>query len=109
MADLFYVSVLSGQAVTGAFAFERSDRPLIVHIPSLSAATEVRPQFSATSGGPFSTLMRDDGSGAPYAVHSGGGPGYGVIRSVPSPWGRFTFTGSQSDVRTLTLYPGPAR
>lgn len=104
MSNLSYVSVLSGQAVSGPFTLERSHRPLVVEIPSLSAATEVRLQFAATSGGPFSTLMRDDGSGFPYAVHSGGGPGYGVIRSVPSPWGRFVFTGSQSDTRTLTLY-----
>lgn len=99
-----YAIVASGQAVSGAFSLERPDRPLIVEIPSLSAATEVRPQFSATSGGPFWTVQRRDGSGLPYAVHSGVGPAIGIIERVPTPWGRVTLTGSQSDVRTFTLY-----
>lgn len=109
MANPLYVTVASGQSVSGAFALERPDRPLVVEIPSLAAATEIRPQFSATSGGPFYTVMRDDGSGVPFTVHSGGGPAYGVLRQVPSPWGRLTLTGSQSDTRTFTLYPGAAR
>lgn len=104
MANPIYVTVASGQSVSGAFALERPDRPLVVGVPSLMVASEVRPQFSQTSGGPFSTLMRDDGSGFPYAVHSGTGPAYGIIRHIPSPWGQFTLTGSQSDVRTFTVY-----
>lgn len=104
MSSPIYVTVASGLAVSGAFALQQSHRPLVVEVPSLASAAEVRPQFSSTSGGPFSTLMRDDGSGLPYAVSSGTGPAYGVIRHVPSPWGRFSLTGSQSDARTLTVY-----
>ncbi len=104
MADFQYVLVSSGQTVSAAFALERPDRPFVVEVPSLAAGNGVVPQFSQASGGPFYNLMRDDGSGAVYAVHSGAGPGYGVIRHLPSPWGRFSFTGSPGDVRTLTIY-----
>ena len=104
MADFWYVVVASGQTVSGAFALERPDRPFAVEVPSLAGGNGVIPQFSSTSGGPFFNLQRDDGSGAPYAVHSGPGPAYGIIRHCPSPWGRFSFTGSPGDVRTLTLY-----
>jgi hypothetical protein len=104
MSDPVFVIVNSGQSVSGAFTLERANRPLVVEVPSLSAAAEVRPQFSATSGGPFWTVQRRDGTGLPYTVHSGTGPAIGVIERVPSPWGRLTLTGSQADVRTFTLY-----
>lgn len=103
MAEL-YVVVASGLTVSGPFTLPRPDLPAVVHIPSLAAGNAVNPQFSATSGGPFSTLQRPDGSGAVYSVHSGAGPAIGVMRDIPSPWGRFTFSGSPGDVRTLTLF-----
>lgn len=104
MADPIYILVASGQTVSGPFALARPDLPAVVHIPSLAAGNDVRPQFSATSGGPFTTLQKTDGSGAAYSVHSGAGSVISVIRDVPSPFGRFTFSGSPGDVRTLTVY-----
>ena len=104
MSDPIYAVVQSGQTVSGAFALERPHLPLVVHVPSLAAGNAVNPQFSATSGGPFTTLQKTDGSGAAYSVHSGAGPAFGVIQHPPSPWGRFTFSGSPGDVRTLTLF-----
>lgn len=101
----FYVVVASGQVNSSPFALERPDASLVVHVPSLAADNEVRPQFGSTSGGPFSTLTRPDGTGAAYAVHSGAGPALGVIERPPFPWGRFSFTGSPGDVRTLTVFP----
>lgn len=109
MAEPIYITVASGQSVTGAFTLERPDRPLIVEVPSLTANAEVRPQFSTTSGGPFFTLTRNDGTGIPFAVHSGAGPAFGIIEHIPSPWGRFTLTGSQTDTRTFRLLTGAAR
>lgn len=63
MSDPMFITVASGQAVSGAFTLERANCPLVVEVPSLNAAAEVRPQFSATSGGPFWMLSRTDGSG----------------------------------------------
>lgn len=105
MADPLYILVASGQTVSGAFTLPRPNLPLVVHVPSLAAGNDVNPQFSATSGGPFTTLQKTDGSGAAHSVHSGAGPAFGVIQHPPSPWGRFTFSGSPGDVRTLTLFP----
>lgn len=104
MADPIYILVASGQTVSGAFTLERPDLSLVVHVPSLVAANDVRPQFSATSGGPFVNLLRSDGSGAIFSVHSGAGPAYGLIEQPPFPWGRFTFSGSPGNVQTMTLY-----
>ena len=104
MAEV-YVLVASGQTVSDPFTLPRPDFPFVVHVPSLAAGNDVRPQFSATSGGPFTTLQKTDGSGAAYSVHSGAGTVISVIRDVPSPFGRFTFSGSPGDVRTLTLFP----
>ena len=104
MADLVYPVVSSGQAVSGAFFLERPDRSFAVQVPSLSAATEIRLQFGATSGGPFFTLQRPDGTGLPFTVYSGAGPAFGVVRYVPSPWSQISLTGSQSDVGTFTLF-----
>lgn len=104
MSDPTFVTVASGQSISGAFTLAWLTRPLVVAVPSLNAAAEIRPQFSATSGGPFWMLSRTDGSGLPYTVHSGAGPAIGLIERIPTPWGRLTLTGSQSDVRTFTLY-----
>lgn len=103
MADEVYSTVSSGQAVSGAFSLERPDRTFAVQVPSLSAATQVQLQFGATSGGPFFALQRPDGSGLPFTVYSGAGPGFGIVPYVPTPWGQISLTGSQSDTRTFTL------
>lgn len=106
MATQFVTVGTATPAVSTAFTLERPDRPLVVEVPSLTAGGEVRPQFSATSGGPFWTLQRPDGSGLPYAVHSGAGPAIGVIDGSPTPWGRFSLTGSVTLISTFTLYSG---
>ena len=107
MAGPYYVVVASGQTVTAAFALDKASKNHVVEVPSLAGGNEVRPQFSSTSGGPFWTMQRYDGSGLPFAVHSGVGPAIGMF-APPTPWGRFTFTGSPGDVRTLTVYPAVA-
>ena len=104
MATLYTTIGTATPAVSAAFALDRADRDLVIEVPSLSAGGELRPQFSATSGGPFWTMQRLDGSGLPFAVHSGAGPGIGVFTPV-TPWGRFSFTGSVTVITTLTLYP----
>lgn len=104
MADIYYVTVgTATPSVSQAFTLNRADRRLIVEVPSLTAGGELRPQFSATSGGPFWTLQRSDGSGAPFSVHSGSGPAIGAV-VPPTPWGRFSFTGSVTVISTLTLW-----
>lgn len=104
MSASYIVGINSGQSVSAAFALERADLGLVIEVPSLSAGSEVRPQFSATSGGAFWTMQRPDGSGSPYAVHSGVGPAIGVIERLPSPWGRVLLTTSVTAPTTFTLY-----
>lgn len=106
MSNDVFVIVNSGQSVSAAFALAWPTRPLVVEVPSLNAGAEVRPQFSATSGGPFWAISRTDGSGLPYAVHSGTGPAVGVIGRPPTPWGRISLTSSVTAPTTFTLYSG---
>ena len=104
MAGPYYSTVgTATPAVSTGFFIERSERALAIEVPSLTSGGEIRPQFSSTSGGPFSTLQRRDGSGLPFVVHSGSGPAIGVI-TPPTPWGRVSFTGSVTVITTLTVY-----
>lgn len=103
MSDTYYVTVgTATPSVSQAFTLNRADRRLVVEVPSLTAGGELRPQFSATSGGPFWSLQRSDGTGLPFTVHSGAGPAMGMV-IPPTPWGRFSFTGSVTLISTLTL------
>lgn len=104
MAGPYYVTVgTATPPVSQAFALLQPDRNVVVEVPSLTAGGEVRPQFSATSGGPFWTLQRSDGTGLPFTVHSGAGPAIGGF-TPPTPFGRFTLTSSVTQITTLTLY-----
>lgn len=105
MPDPIFLTVgTATPTVSTAFTLpQAANRRLVVEVPSLTAGGEIRPQFSATSGGPFWPLQRLDGSGALFTVHSGAGPAIGVI-TPPTPFGRFTFTGSVTLVSTLKLY-----
>lgn len=104
MSDVYYVTVgTATPTVSQAFTLNQANRRMIVEVPSLTAAGELRPQFSATSGGPFWTLQRPDGSGAPFAAHSGSGPAIARI-DPPTPFGRFVFTSSVTVISTLVLY-----
>jgi hypothetical protein len=109
MGAPLYLSVgTATPTVSPAFTFPFAPRNIVLEVPSLTAASEIRPQFSATSGGPFWTLQRGDGTGAPFAVHSGAGPAIGAF-TPPTPFGRFVLTGSVTMITTLTLYPGGPR
>ena len=104
MAGPYYTTVGTAvPTVSAAFALDRPDHELVVEVPSLTSGGELRPQFSSTSGGPFWTLQRYDGSGLPFAVHSGVGPAICLL-TPPTGWGRFSFTGSVTLISTLTLY-----
>lgn len=104
MADIYYITVgTATPAVSAAFTLAKADRAVVVEVPSLTAGGELRPQFSVTSGGPFWPLQRSDGTGAPFAVHSGSGPAIGMF-TAPTPFGRFVSTSSVTLVATLTLY-----
>jgi len=74
-----YSIVTSGDNVGTVVRLDRSQYPLSVRVPSLSAPSEIRMEFATASGGPFGTLYRADGSGLPHAVYSGAGPGWGQI------------------------------
>lgn len=102
-----FTTVTSGAFTSGAFALEQADRPLAIHVPSLSSAAEVRLTFSPTSGSGFVNLFRRDGSGAFYTVASGAGPFFGFLDYAPTPWGQFSVTSAQSDTRTFTIYTLP--
>ncbi len=103
MPGPYYVTVgTATPAVSTAFTLDRADKDVVIEIPSLAAGGELRPQFSSTSGGPFSTLQRYDGTGASFAAHSGTGPAIAIV-TPPTPWGRFSFTGSVTVITTLTL------
>ena len=100
-----YAIVSSGQSTSAPFTLPRPDHPLVVEVPSLNAGAEVRPQFTATSGtAPFWTLTRPDGSGLPFAVHSGVGQAFGVVEHVPTPWGRIFITSTVTAPTTFTLH-----
>lgn len=107
MSQPIYVTVASGGSASGAFTLEEAQRPVAVLVPSLSAAAEVHVEFTTVSGtAPWHPLQTLAGDGTRHVV-AGSGPSVGLVPIAPTPWGRFTLTGSQSDVRTFTLLPGP--
>lgn len=93
-----------GSNVSVGFALPRSDRAVYVEVPSLTAASEIRFRTSPVSGGPYvHTLMRSDGTGLPYAAHSGAGPAIGGA-FLPHPFAVIALTGSVTAVTTFALY-----
>jgi hypothetical protein len=105
MSGPIYTTVASGQGVSLAFTLERPDKPVVVFVPSLSAASEVRLTFSQTSGSGFTPLVERDGAAVfIHSVASGDGPFFGFLDRAPTPWGRVWLAGSQSDTRTFALY-----
>lgn len=99
---MIYANVLSGQSVSAQFRLDHNQFPLAIQVPSLSAASEVRIQFAAQSGGPFYTYF--DG-GAPLVVASGAGPAWGRVRDPVTGWARISLVGSQSDTRSFMMHP----
>ncbi len=105
MAGPYYLAINTATPTFSDPVFlDSGDRDVAVEVPSLAAGGELRPQFSSTSGGPFWTLQRYDGSGAPFTAYSGSAPGIFVI-TPPTPFARFAFTTSVTVIKTLTLYP----
>jgi hypothetical protein len=75
-------------------------------VPSLSVATRVTVEFTATSGaGLFHPLQRPDGTGLVFTVTSGPGVAVCVLPKLPTSYGRVAFANSQTQVATLTLLP----
>ena len=103
MPDPIYLTVGTGAAPSAPFTLERPQLSMVVAVPSLTAS-DVRPQFGTTSGGGFATLVRPDGSGLPFSIHSGTGPAVGMIERPPTPWGRLNVVASQTEVRTFTIF-----
>lgn len=60
-------------------------------------------QFATSSNGTWSTVYRQDGSGVPFTVFSGIGPGLGVLPLAPTAWGRVSLVSSQADVRSFQV------
>ena len=105
MADPIYTVVASGLTVSGAFTLDRPDLSYFILVPSLVNGCEVRPQFSATSGGAFYNVTRPDAAAAPIlVVLSGTGPAFGMIDRPLTHWGRISIVGSPGNVQTFTLY-----
>lgn len=107
MPSPIYVTVGTGGLTSGAFALDFQARaPFLVEVPSLTAATAVRLQFTTTSGtAPFFDVFRQDGSGLVHIVASGPGPAYGYSPRPPTPWGRIAVVNSPTLVTTFTLHP----
>jgi len=107
MSYPIHLTVASGQAVSGAFTLPFPQQAHHVEVPSLSAVADVRVQFTPTSGDVTTMwdLQTYDGVGLPFVGLSGAGPGRFILPMAPTPWGRFSFTGSQSDIRSLAIWP----
>lgn len=101
-----YLTVLSGQSISAQADLNRGGggEALGLFVPSLNS-TEVRLQFTTTSGGLFTTAYRPDGTGTPFVVYSGAGPGFGIFPFVLTSHVRVTLVASQTDVRTFELVP----
>jgi hypothetical protein len=98
-----YLTIANGQTVSSAFTLERSDRCLVIEVPSYGTAASLLVHFTATSGtAPFSPPFRRDGAGAPHTVFSGTAGGWGSVYPM-TPYGRLVLGASQSAVMTFTL------
>jgi len=89
-----FVEVASGASTSSPFTLEHADRGFSVFVASISGSS-VFLQFAQTSGGPvWHDLARSDGSGGPFVVYSGAGPGVGYVERPVTPWGRFRLSTS---------------
>lgn len=105
MPGRVYLTVQNGQSVSSAFVMDTAGRTFAVEVPSNGVAASVAIQFTATSGGTFSTLQRMDGSGVAFSIHSGNGPALGIIPTCPTPWGRLVLSAAPSAVMSFSLIP----
>ena len=88
------LTVLSGQLVSSGGTLERSEKAFSVAVPS-GVATSVFVEFATVdSAAPtgFGRLTRWDGTGVPFTVYSGAGPGYGMVPIAPTPFLRIVVT-----------------
>lgn len=106
MPDPIYATVGTAGLVSTNFVLPDARSPRLVEVPSLTAATAVRMQFTTTSGtAPFFDVFREDGSGLVHIVASGPGPAYGYSPRPPTPWGRIAVANSLTQVTTFVLHP----
>ncbi len=109
MAEIYLVCN-SGALTSPAFTLEDPTKHVALAVPSLSVATAVTLQFTATSGSaPWLSVARLDGTGAPHTVASGPGPAFGPLPQLPTRYGRVAFANSQTLVHTLTLFTTTGR
>src|SRR5438445_12783803 len=102
MAGAYFLSIASGFAVSSAFSLDRPAPQLCVIVPSMTAC-ELRIEFGSSSGAGFGALVRPDGSGNFWSVHSGSGPATALI-PLATPWARLSTTGTnQTGTRSFTL------
>lgn len=105
MPGPIFVTVANGQSVSSAFAIDHPATHISIEVPSFGTGASVNLHFTSTSGGgAFLPLMREDGSALPYAVLSGTGGGWGVVR-YPSPFGRISLGATQSAIMSFTILP----
>jgi len=102
----FALTIVQSFAVSSAFTLTDVG-PLVVAVPSWGAGWQsVRVEFSTISGGPvFGPFLTPQPAVLPLAVWSGAGPGYGVLLTPPTPYGRLAITGSMAATGSFTVLP----
>lgn len=105
MPGPIHVQIPAGTTASSAFCLFPADHLVALFVASHATASEIRLGFSPTSGGPlFGTLNQPDGTGSPFVVHSGGGPGWCLVKA-PTPFGRVQCLNAPStDPRSISLF-----
>lgn len=102
------ITVASGFSVSSAFTLEAPNRGLVLEVPSMTATAiyvQCAPSLAESlQPSRWFPLQRLDGTGAPWAVHSGAGPAFAVIPYVPTPWCRIVCATAQADVRSFGVF-----
>jgi hypothetical protein len=103
------VIVLSGFSVSSEYYFERTERALVVQVPSWGSGLSVQPQFTATSGAAavtYGPLQQPDltGNAIQFACWSAAGPGWGIVQLVPAPHFRLALASAPSGTVSFTVY-----
>jgi len=99
---MYAVTIASGSQASSPFTIDRPAGMLCVFVPSMSPATDIRLEVAQASGTGFAPLVRADGSGVPFSVHSGSGPAVAQV-PVVSPWGRLFASVAQADLRSFGI------
>lgn len=98
-------SILSGAAVSSAFAVPDPSLPMMVIVPSHGTGWgAIQVQFSATSAGPYGPMWVAGVASA--TVFAGAGPGFGEVPRVPAGFARLLVTNSTAGVASFTILSG---